>query len=716
MLPLYVSNTVACLSRAVACGRTAHLAGPMVSTTKGRLGFFLWLALVSSSTAASAAIYFVDAGAPAGGNGASWPTAFRDPQNALAIALDGDQVWIAEGTYFPTQGTNRAVSFDVPPGVEVYGGFEGVESDIDERNPESHPTILSGDLGENDQPNFLVRGDNSRHVVIAREPDETRIDGLIIERGNFNLSGDLLEGGGGLFVIATGGSPKHVIVDGCILRENSAGQNFQELGNFGGGLLVRGSDATITSCTFEHNRANAGGGLALFHQDAAGNDVDMTARVEDCAFLDNLVPTQTGGGMWSLMGRSVTEENIGHLDVERCRFEGNFAGYWGAWIDQNTTFLNISECEFVENSSNVTGGALGVLQTGGVDTDPARIDHCIFSDNQTDGSGGGLWAGAADVILRHCAFLGNNAVVGGGIFSAGYFQEGGAQDLILENCLLQGNVAQDAGAIRSGFNPTFRLVSSTVALNEATVGNSAGVLTRGGFIDIDNAILYANTGANGVSQSSQIIHVDGGPISINFSLVDHWSGSLGGVGNFGGDPMFLDPLGEDGEPGTGDEDLAIGAGSPCIDAGSNLVLPVGLDFDLAGNPRRTDDPNTPDTGAGVAPITDIGAYEFQAGTSDVVESNRSDGVELSLWPNPSSRYLQIAFEQSQGSRVRVEVVDAGGRIVAIPFDDHLEAGRHQLHLDVRGATGRNANLSSGIYWIRVTDDREMRSARLALTR
>src|SRR5690606_12202079 len=100
---------------------------------------------------------------------------------------------------------------------------------------------------------------NSRHVVTVIEPVDTRIDGLIIERGNFNLSGELLEGGGGLFVSATGGLSRRVIVHGCIFRENSAGASFQELGNFGGGLLVRGCDAIITDCAFDHNRANAGG-------------------------------------------------------------------------------------------------------------------------------------------------------------------------------------------------------------------------------------------------------------------------------------------------------------------------------------------------------------------------------------------------------------------------------------------------------------------------
>jgi hypothetical protein len=688
---------------------------PILSNSRSRFRAWLSIALVGIATSASGSIFFVDADAPAGGNGVSWPTAFRDPQLALAQATAGDQIWIAEGTYFPTQGTDRTVSFDVPSGVEVYGGFSGVESDVEERDPAAHPTILSGDLGENDLPGFLVRADNSRHVVTVSEPADTRIDGLIIERGNFNLSGELLEGGGGLFVIATGGSPKRVIVNDCIFRENSAGMNFQELGNFGGGLLVRGCDAIITDCTFAVNRANAGGGLGLFHRDTAGADVDMTARVEDCLFLDNIVPTQAGGAIWSVMGRSAVGDNIGHLDVARCRFEGNSAGYWGAWIDQNTTFLTISQCEFRDNSSDVAGGALGVLQTGGVDTDPARVDHCLFEGNRTDGSGGGLWAGAADVILRHCAFHGNQAVVGGGIFSAGYFQEGGAQDLILENCLLQGNVAQDAGAIRSGFNPVMRIVSSSIAHNRATVGNAAGLLTRGGLVDIDNAVFYGNAGAGGVSQTSQLIHNEGGPISINFSLVDHWNGSLGGVGNFDGDPLFLDPLGDDGVPGTGDEDLSIGPGSPCIDAGSNLVLPEGLDFDLAGNARRIDDPKTPDTGAGLPPITDIGAYEFQAGTSDIADAGSTAGVNLALWPNPAAHALRLEFELRSASWVRVEIVDAAGRIISVPFDTELNAGRHQLELDPRRAS-RGTELPSGIYWIRVRDEEETRVARLVLTR
>jgi hypothetical protein len=323
--------------------------------------------------------------------------------------------------------------------------------------------------------------------------------------------------------------------------------------------------------------------------------------------------------------------------------------------------------------------------------------------------------GAADAILRHCTFLGNEAGVGGGIFSSGYFQEEGAQDLILENCLLQGNTAQDAGAIRSGFNPILRIVSSTIANNEATNGISGGVFTRAGVADLDNTILHGNSGINGTSQTSQIRHFDGGTISINFCLVDGWSGSLGGVGNFGGDPLFPDPLGPDGQPGTGDEDLSIGAGSPCIDSGSNLVLPVGLDLDLAGNPRRSDDPDTPDTGAGTAPITDIGAYEFAGGATDVAEDSIRGAETFRLWPNPASGQIHVAFVLSKPARVRIEVVDAGGRVVSVPLADRLlTAGEHALRCDLN-PPGRPP-LAAGVYWVRIRDGLAPRSETLVLRR
>ncbi len=67
------------------------------------------------------------------------------------------------------------------------------------------------------------------------------------------------------------------------------------------------------------------------------------------------------------------------------------------------------------------------------------------------------------------------------------------------------------------------------------------------------------------------------------------------------DPQFVNALGGD---------FNLGPASPCIDAGDNGSVGAGVTADLAGRARLQDDPDTPDTGSGVAPMIDMGAYEL----------------------------------------------------------------------------------------------------------
>jgi hypothetical protein len=56
---------------------------------------------------ASGKIIYVDAGRPAGGNGQSWGTAYKYLQDGLTAAASGDEIWVAQGTYKPDQGTRQ---------------------------------------------------------------------------------------------------------------------------------------------------------------------------------------------------------------------------------------------------------------------------------------------------------------------------------------------------------------------------------------------------------------------------------------------------------------------------------------------------------------------------------------------------------------------------------------------------------------------------------
>ena len=75
---------------------------------------------------------------------ADWTDAC-DLQYALSIAAADDQVWVAEGTYKP--GSSRSDFFNILPDVQVYGGFDGTEGTLSERDWLSNATILSGEIG-----------------------------------------------------------------------------------------------------------------------------------------------------------------------------------------------------------------------------------------------------------------------------------------------------------------------------------------------------------------------------------------------------------------------------------------------------------------------------------------------------------------------------------------------------------------------------------------
>ena len=81
-------------------------------------------------------------------DGYTWATAYGDLQQALEVAVEGDEIWLAKGVYYPDvdygiDSGDANASFVMKQGVSLYGGFSGNGTEVAraERDPETHVTI-----------------------------------------------------------------------------------------------------------------------------------------------------------------------------------------------------------------------------------------------------------------------------------------------------------------------------------------------------------------------------------------------------------------------------------------------------------------------------------------------------------------------------------------------------------------------------------------------
>ncbi|HTF90305.1 MAG TPA: hypothetical protein VK843_17955 [Planctomycetota bacterium] len=295
--------------------------------------------------------------------------------------------------------------------------------------------------------------------------------------------------------------------------------------------------------------------------------------------------------------------SLGELRMENCRFLGNVSTSSlygrGAALHIDRSRASVSDCVFASNSA-LEGGAVYVAAST-VDTPQVRFTHCSFLENQ--------------------------ATIGG---ACCVFPASSGTTHVFDDCLFAGNTAStDGGALMS--QTSLSITSSTFVSNSAAGRGGAMYLLRETTSRLDNSIAYANTANQGpaiflgdgalpdallgVSYSD----VQGGPAAVWLSQgILTW-----GAGNIDLDPLFTDADGADNNASTyGDNDYSLSATSACVDAGDNGALTADLlDVDGDGNTsepvpldllhgaRRVDVVNTPDTGAGTAPIVDMGALE-----------------------------------------------------------------------------------------------------------
>lgn len=270
--------------------------------------------------------WFVDDDAPGGGDGLSWNTAFSDLQAALDIAVAGDEIRVAGGTYVPSVRFEptipRTETFFLFEGIAVRGGFAGLANPAlpDLVDPRAYESILSGDLNGDDGSTGSL-SDNSYHVVTASGlSGGTVLGGFTITGGNARAA--LPYGlGGGMYV--SGGNPR---IENCHFLRNKA--------YYGAGIYTNAAAPSLLGCVFSGNDALVGGGV-FAHQASS-------PELYNCRLAGNN----------ALYGGGVCAYGHGAVTLGNCTLVGNNAYFGGAIFNYDSSLSEATNCILWGNTWN----------------------------------------------------------------------------------------------------------------------------------------------------------------------------------------------------------------------------------------------------------------------------------------------------------------------------------------------------------------------------
>ena len=222
---------------------------------------------IASFLCANATTFYVNINATGLNNGSSWENAFTDIQNALSIAIFNDQVWVAGGIYYSTSSGDRDISFVMKNTVDLYGGFNGTETSIEQRNITANPTTLSGDIG---QPGDNT--DNTKKIVrILNFTQDFIFDGFQIVSGYDGGSS-----GKGAAIYMGNNNGAQLYIRNCLFFNNYSYHS-------GGAIIVDESNVTFDNCDFLFNATWNYGGGAIYSANVSHSNIYLN----DCVFNGN---------------------------------------------------------------------------------------------------------------------------------------------------------------------------------------------------------------------------------------------------------------------------------------------------------------------------------------------------------------------------------------------------------------------------------------------
>jgi hypothetical protein len=229
--------------------------------------------------------------------GTSWDDAYRNLPDALARAADcGSEIWVAEGTYRPSD-TVLTETFEIPAGVSVYGGFAGNETSREQRNILKYPTLLSGYIDETSREN----------TVVTMNGNGALLDGFTVKEGIWGIDGSNIA----------------FSIKNCVVKNNSQ----------------RGINGEDGNLTVEWCEINYNGEQGIYH---AGSNFLLT--VENTKIYDNQFDgIRTASSNSSILNSLIYQNGSGSIPADKY-YGINLVNSSGKpTIRNNTIVQNVNE-------------------------------------------------------------------------------------------------------------------------------------------------------------------------------------------------------------------------------------------------------------------------------------------------------------------------------------------------------------------------------------
>jgi hypothetical protein len=261
--------------------------------------------IASNSTTSTMTKLYVDAAATGNNDGSSWADAFTSLTSALSYPQISQisKIYVKNGIYKPVSGTYNITT----DGLEIYGGFNGTETDENDRdlaamyNQNGNESVIEGDVnGDDIYGDFLNYKTDNIERFFDISANNVKIDGFLMQNA-YKASGS------NPIISFTGTQINGFTLSNCVVRNNYSNGIFMEFRtlnqnvNFlnvkiadnytdNGMMLLQGKNShnivsKFVNFSFVNNHYNSDFGAIWFRRVPTSN---LNTTIVNSTFSDNV--------------------------------------------------------------------------------------------------------------------------------------------------------------------------------------------------------------------------------------------------------------------------------------------------------------------------------------------------------------------------------------------------------------------------------------------